>query len=58
MSFDIIKNAKQISDMIHYQKNKAFQNRELIIEALLDLQKATPIQIENYFQKKYIRYPH
>jgi hypothetical protein len=53
VSFDIIKNAKQISDMIHYQKNKAFQNRELIIEALLDLQKATPIQIENYFQKKY-----
>lgn len=53
MSLDILNHLKQTDNMIKYQKNRSIQNREIILQILLELQKATPKQIENYLQEQY-----
>ena len=52
MSLDILNNLKQTDNMIKYQKNRSIKNSNIILQILLELQEATPKQIENYLKEQ------
>lgn len=53
MSLDILNKIRQTDKMTKYQKNRSIKNRNIILQILLEINEATPKQIENYLKNQY-----